>query len=260
MAATLAGSRLTDAHRTAQARVGARTVARLAQVWPLLDLTDLDATAPRWLTAAEGVVLSERQASETLAGEYARVYRSAEMGTTSRTFTPAAGDPLDVRRLRTSLLVTGPVHLKEAMRAGQALLGAADTASATAAASGMRHALNGGRSALINTAKTDPASPGWSRSIGTKPCGFCAMLASRGPVYFSGSFDRSDPRFHGPGTAKVHDSCHCNVEPIYRGDGWTPEARDLADLYDSVRRDLGPGASAKEMRQAFSQALEASRT
>lgn len=44
---------------------------------------------------------------------------------------------------------------------------------------------------------------------GAAPCWFCSMLASRGPVYQQDSLDESDPRFIGPGTAKVHDNCGC---------------------------------------------------
>jgi len=46
---------------------------------------------------------------------------------------------------------------------------------------------------------------------GSNPCWFCAMLASRGPVFQDDSFDESDPRFVGPGTARVHDNCGCSL-------------------------------------------------
>jgi hypothetical protein len=79
--ASAAGRRLTDAHRTAQARISAATVARLHQVWPLLDVKDLDATTARWLTAALPIIEQARSTSAALAAVYLRQFRTLETGT-----------------------------------------------------------------------------------------------------------------------------------------------------------------------------------
>ena len=81
-------------------------------------------------------------------------------------------------------------------------------------------------------------SPRWRRVTDGQPCGFCAMLASRGPVY--GSAQKA-----GAGNA-YHGRCGCTVEP-YDGDPmeWepTPDEQRFIDAYEAVHE---PGMSGAE--------------
>jgi hypothetical protein len=87
----------------------------------------------------------------------------------------------------------------------------------------IRHTLNAGRDQIAAAQQADPAAVGYYRETDGDPCHFCAMLASRGAVYKEDSFDESDPRFEGEGTAKVHDDCACHNRPIFTRDILLPE-------------------------------------
>ena len=92
-------------------------------------------------------------------------------------------------------------------------------ASERVASAVARHVQNGSRRTLEDNAKRDPMTIGYVRVTRDDPCFFCAMLASRGlegGLYQKDSFDLSDPRFVGEGTAKVHDNCGCGIKPVYR--------------------------------------------
>lgn len=84
----------------------------------------------------------------------------------------------------------------------------------------------------------------WARVVHESkggPCGFCVMLASRGPVYASSiSAGLRADRFH--------NNCRCTVVPVYTSRTW-PGKEDherYAALYQSVVRDGGlHGAQAR---------------
>lgn len=236
MAVTAGGAQLTEGHRLAQARLGAQTVRLLRSTWPLLDPTDLDATISRWLRVAVPLVTRQRRLSAVLAGQYLQAFRSLEVGVGG--YTPTLDDFADIRAVTTSLTVTGPVQVKQQMRRLVPLVRALELAEAGAARSGMRHALNGGRNTILRSVQEDRLALGWIRTTSGDPCSFCALLASRGPVFKEGAtFAASDARFVGDGDAKVHDSCLCSIEPVFRADTtWPGRAREWADLYDDAAR------------------------
>lgn len=193
---------LTEAHRLAQARIGARTVADMLAAWSLLDPNSLDATTPRWLLVATRLIATRRTESVTLAAGYMRAYRQLVTGSA---FPPVLAAPIDTAAISTSLTITGPVSLKSALTAGRSLADATETAQANASRAGMRHALNGGRDTIAATTEADPASVGYTRVTSGSPCDFCSMLAGRGAVY-------SDATAH----FQAHDGCSCSAQPGYR--------------------------------------------
>lgn len=126
-------------------------------------------------------------------------------------------------------------------------------AGAGAAAAAVRHVQNGGRAAVDELVKRDPVARGWVRITRDDACFFCAMLASRGPIYKGDSFDESDPRFEGPGEHKVHDSCGCSLRPVYtRSMSEWPEASLAADeLWRRVAKGKSPRKAILAFRQAY---------
>ena len=84
------------------------------------------------------------------------------------------------------------------------------------------------------------------------PCGFCAMLASRGPVYRSSAAA-------GKGVRAFHDRCRCVVVPVYTSRVWEgkEDAARYARVYDRVvrRGDL----HGSEARTAMDVALRGDR-
>ncbi|MFC9736679.1 hypothetical protein ACFVKC_02020 [Streptomyces noursei] len=83
-------------------------------------------------------------------------------------------------------------------------------AGAQQAAAASRVAMNGGRSALWNHTNRDKRALGYVRLSRTgTPCGFCAMLISRGIAYkseASATYKDGD---------LFHDNCHCYAEPVF---------------------------------------------
>lgn len=210
MAATLAGRRLTESHRLAQNRLGAATVARLLEVWPLLDAADLDASTQRWLRVAVPLVQQQRRLSATLAADYLRTFRAIELGTLSGLPRVAIG-AADPAVLATSLTVTGPVKVKQALAAGRTEVAAMDLGAAQSSGSGMRHAMSGGRDHIAELVRRDPRAIGYARVTSGNACAFCVTLSSRGAVYGKDSAD-----------FEAHDHCSCGAEPVYRADAPLP--------------------------------------
>lgn len=79
---------------------------------------------------------------------------------------------------------------------------------------------------------------GWARVLtGRTSCGFCVMLASRGPVY-------SSAHHAGKGGAggrdKFHNNCDCMVVPVYKSTDWVGrrEYEQLRDFYHATIKDV----------------------
>ena len=127
---------------------------------------------------------------------------------------------------------------------GDAIRDAIERAGVAVAGATIRHTGNAGRDKIRETAKADTRAVGWVRVTRSKPCYYCAMLASRGAVYKEDSFDRSDARFEGPGTAKVHDSCQCSMRPVYtrRHAEWPEFNQAMHELWENGDRDYGVDA------------------
>lgn len=103
--------------------------------------------------------------------------------------------------------------------------------AARATATLTRHVAQAGRDAVINTALGAGEEIGWARVLsGAENCAFCAMLASRGPVYRS---DKSALRVVGrngrPRGSRAlgeayHDHCDCECVLVRRGESWEGQA------------------------------------
>lgn len=239
MASAPEAARLTEAHRLAQARLGATTARQTLATWRILDPTDLDGTVTAWLRVAVPLVRSNRTASANLAAAYYRRFRAIE-APAAPPFTPLPAPALPAEQAITSLTVTGPVRLRSAMARGAALADATQLAQATSARAAMRLALDGGRRTVIDAVAGDQNAIGYARATSGDPCYFCAMLASRGPVYSEESAD-----------FEAHDSCACGAEPVYDLDsGWPPGSRDYRDLWDQAAR------GEQDSINAFRRALE----
>jgi hypothetical protein len=243
MAATLIGAQLTELQRAAQLRLAAQTISQMRAAWGLLDPADLDATFEQWLRVAVPVVQANRVVSSRLAGAYLAAFRHVELGSIAASVPVVLAAPVDVKAVTTSLLVTGPWSMKTAMTRGVARDQAADVAQARTAAAGMRHALDGGRTTILDTVAADRHALGWARVASGNACAFCAMVASRGPDYTS----------EATANFEAHDGCQCGAEPVYQADAaWPSNSQRYRDLWDehaagaddplnSFRRALGGG-------------------
>jgi hypothetical protein len=245
VAATPDGAVLTEAHRQAQILVHLETVLRLRQLAPLLDVEDLTATTPAWVDAAERVVIAEHGRSSALARAYIRAFRLAEIG---EAWTGALPDTVVTREaLRTSLLVTGPVQARRDTTRGYELDEIMARLVERSANAGARHALAGGRGTIVGATTADRRALGYARVTDANPCAFCALLASRGPVYKTARAATTTRRGH-----RYHDHCQCTAELVYRRDSnWPGQAREYRALYDQSTAGLSGQAAIRAFRRAY---------
>jgi len=122
-------------------------------------------------------------------------------------------------------------------------------AGAQQAAAAERIAMNGGRSTVWNHMQRDKRAIGYIRLSRTgTPCGWCAMLISRGPVYRS----RSSAEF--ADGDKYHDNCHCYAEPVFTREQYNGSAsyelnRRYEELWPKVTRGLSGKAAVSAWRR-----------
>lgn len=237
MASSPQAARLTEAHRLAQTRLGAQTAQQMTDAWSVLDPARIDATVEAWLRVSVPVLQNQRATSARLAGAYLRAFRTLEVG---EEIAPTLAAALDPAQTATSLLVTGPVKVKQATARGVPLDAASVLGRESSARAGMRLALAGGRSTITSTLTADPQAHGWARVTSGSPCAFCDMLASRGPVYGEASAD-----------FEAHDGCSCTAEPVYNHDAaWPPGAREARAVWDESTRGLTGAEALAAFRRA----------
>lgn len=240
MAATDEGRALTEVQRRRQAAILADTTATSRELMALLDPRDLDATAARWVRANEALVREMRADSERAAAAYLRSFREAEIGDPDVEFRRVA---LDREQVRRSLTITGPGTIRTLSARGMPLDRAVQAATVSSSGAASRHALNGGRQGVMETIQSDRRARGWQRFTSAKPCSFCAMIASRGPIFSESSAD-----------FRAHDHCQCSAEPVYRADSRMPEpGRQARDLWQRSTH----GLSGRDAMNAFRRAYEA---
>jgi hypothetical protein len=229
---------LADAHRLTQQKLGIQTIRLLHTAFPLLDIQNLDATTGRWLEATVNLVRVQHLRSARMAGDYLTAARALDLGVDSPLVPVLA--IADIEQITTSLRVTGPIRARELGGAGRTLTEIRQAVFTASSRAGMRHALAGGRNTITGTTARDRKG-GWARVTSGDPCAFCAMLASRGPVY-----SQATVRF------RAHDGCSCSAMAVYnRRDGWTGQARGYRDLWN----DVATGAT--DPLNAFRRALKA---
>lgn len=238
MAATVAARRLTEAHRLAQGRLGAQTVQHMRTIWPLLDPADPE----RWLRATRLVIDAQRQVSARLAANYVSTFKMLELGAGVTAAPVVLAEAAPAAAVTTSMLVTGPSAVETAVRRGVRAVEAMDVAEARSSAAALRHVLDGGRETIIETVSADRQAQGWARSVSGNCCAFCAMLASRGPVY-----GRDSVNFHS------HDACKCSAEPVYRDDAaWPARSREFQQRWSESTAGLSGNDAINAFRRSLS--------
>jgi hypothetical protein len=128
-----------------------------------------------------------------------------------------------------------------------------------------------GRATIADNASRDRVRVGFARIARPDACAFCGMLASRGAEYASeasaggvvgrgvsaastkGKAGGQGKGLRGRGSRAIgsndyHDSCHCVVAPVFRGDTFATEAAaPFKALYDDAFEiNEGGAISAKE--------------
>jgi len=264
MAVTAQAAALTEAERLAQARNGALVAYVVAQLWlRSIDPDDIDGSSFDLINRLLPMIKQRRELSQQLARTYYTNFRAAEVKGGDGFALPAPTEFL-TDAVQTSLRVTGPIALKKRIAAlpltdlttpavQKALIKQAiDDTAIDISGAATRHVMNGGRDEIQSALDEDREALGYIRVTDGDPCYFCAMLASRGPVYDGESFDQSDPRFIGKGSHKVHDHCGCGVEPVYsRKTKWPGKAKAAETAWIDLSNELGRVPTINDFRKRW---------
>ncbi len=238
---------LTAAYRRRALAAKAAALLDVVKLWPLIDLDDIDRSWPAVMRALELIVADGRSTVASAAADYLRQMRDLQNPTADLDILPASSpDPL---ALAASLTATGPATIKDAISRGLTAAAAADRALTVLSGAVARTVLNGGRDTVIQTIEASGVYR-WMRVTHGKTCWFCAMLASRGPVYHSRA-TAGDARGR-PG--RFHDHCDCTIEPVLVADPVVPAS---IQRYDELWSRTTAGLSGADARNAFRLAYEA---
>lgn len=218
--------RLTLSRRVQQTRRAAAIAALVALYYRTRVKVDDPRSIERWIELMIPKIIEEQNKQAEAAARYGNTLRKLELGPGPQSYTFEPVKASSFEQLDRSLRYLGPEReIKKVLEIEQRDLAptmkramieeAKDLSARAVAGSVARHTQNGARQTLYDNAQADPVCLGYLRVTKTDPCYFCAALASRGIIYGEDSFDVSDPRFTGTGTAKVHDSCACHLKPVY---------------------------------------------
>ncbi|MGW2223790.1 VG15 protein [Streptomyces formicae] len=225
-------------YRGIQALMAARVAQRVLQVWrDLMNPAKVDASWLAVRAALVPIVEQGRQQSAELARVAYTEARRAEISEEDG-FKPEGPLPLLLDRLESALDVTGPIEFKKAIAAGKTPQQALDAAAVRMVGTTQYLALEGGRQVMNRSIEADERATGWARVTDGSPCAWCAMLASRGPVYKTAK-TAGDPR---QGGNSYHDHCACQAWPAFTHD--EPFIGVAEKLYDDwLRTTRGRGGT-----------------
>jgi hypothetical protein len=224
----------------------------LARAWGVLDVNDMQGTMPKFRLAVAGLVDRFSLSSATSAADY--YHRQREDAGIRGRYLPAPAPAPSLDEIGKQLdwatqdLTAPLVAVQEAL------------ASAEKAVAGVSQKLvvDRGRDTITNAVNDDRHAYGWSRVAQPDACYFCAILATRGPVYKSREvFAASNAKFHGVGEIKVHNNCHCIPVPLFSEHYEAPDyVQEWLRIYYQAKRGARRGQSDLN---AFRAALNARR-
>lgn len=271
MAHTERGAQLTASHQEAQAALSTSLVEAIRDLFlSIFDVNDIDGSSATFIAKALPMVVEARDLSTEMATAYLDAFRKVELTGLVDAADLDPADPLtvpldvledmvaedlleaeDLAQLSSSFVdslpspgqlakdlhSSGAAVAKKKLGAGSSAAEAKDVAAKAVAAKAVQQVADGGRSPMLQEAERGAhACVGYARVVDDNPCPFCAMLASRGAVYRSNSFEDSNGLFSGDGRFKVHPGCGCTLEPIYGGriTGLPPESKRLMEEWADI--------------------------
>lgn len=213
-------TRLDSEYRREQLRLNKDALRRLAELFPALNLADIDRTAPGWVLAVEQSTAQHYAMSQSLAHRYYEASRAAAGYLDEVSFVLPS---MDGGKLRASLTYKGPYAAKKLLSRGVMPNQAARLLFGTTGGIAMRHGQAGARDTIVTASNADPKNYGWRRLTSAGACDFCLFLADRGAVYREETADFA-----------AHDTCGCRAAPVFKGGELGPEA-DAAQYIGSSR-------------------------
>lgn len=226
MAVTEVGAVLTEAHRTAQLGILESLLRMFEQEWTEEVAFDSAAFAAWVAEHAPEVAAAYRLSAETAQRYYER-FREAEG--VQDPFTSVILDSLDPWAWSESVTRWGPSYVTTLVEDGLTEEAAARRSLVALSLDATRTSMAGGRTALSALMEEESRPVRWARIPRGRCCAFCAMLASRGPVY-SSSWAAGAGRHW-------HRGCKCTVEPYFGRGRYQlhPTSQQYATMWDNLK-------------------------
>jgi hypothetical protein len=263
-------------YRAIIARTALGIITIMRGEWASVDPDNLAGSSADWLQHTISLVLAGERSAIDAANSYtAAVRRISVPGAPAWRPTPI--EPPTAEQVRSSIIFTGLAQTGQQLgkvendiqsrkqnpedpashedldrQASARKRQLMETAIQRAAGAATRYITTAGRDQLVDNVQKDDVALGWARTTKAGCCYFCAMLASRGPVYKKDSFKASNAAFHGVGDQKVHDNCGCGLRPLYSRDDPLPER---TDEFEQLWIDKATGSGAEAIRN-FRRAYE----
>jgi hypothetical protein len=112
-------------------------------------------------------------------------------------------------------------------------------------AAARRLVLNTGRQTTVQAVQDDRRARAWAREARPDCCAFCAMLASRGPVYKT----EATASLRARDGQSYHDHCHCQPVPVFGQYEPTAHARQWTADWQNLKRENGGSLSLNQWRR-----------
>ncbi|MFC3986444.1 VG15 protein [Streptosporangium jomthongense] len=240
-------------YQDAQRALSAQLVEEMDPLWSLVRLGAFATTVPAWIDAVIDLLRRFAGMSGALAADHYADERDA--AGVRGIFQPALAEIPDGKAEASLRWAIQDLWIPEAddpPPIEDRLVAAREKAAGVA----QKIVADVGRDTIVQAAGEDPEVLGWGRTTGPDACHFCALMASRGPVYHSEETagGTADAQFEGSGKYKFHDHCDCTVYPIFQGQRWEPPA--YVDEWDrlytvSTGAERGTRAKLRAWRRAF---------
>jgi hypothetical protein len=228
-------SELAETYRVEQARISAEVSRDVLDLW-LNGYRPGDSDIWRLLIVALMALVNRfRGESSRSAINYYLASRAAASVPDLHVPRPAQDSPREL--IDATAQITGARTFGRSLTANVGQKRAAQNSGVQLAGAMARVSLDAGRETILNATQEDHEAIGWIRITDANPCAFCAMLASRGPV-----FGEDTVAF------QAHAHCACVSAPVWsRDEAWLGHSEDL---YQQWKRETA-GESGKDAIRAW---------
>lgn len=224
-------------YQAAQNLLGVTLIRDILSQWRLT-MTDLSSVRALWPVIRPAIMLAVNDKRDVFWNMglrfFARVRGASGITSPVPEVLPV---PLPPALVQATLDSTGPWTMLKAVSKSVPPGEAADIAAVRLSGAASRLAIQGARQAVLASVQADPAAMAWARGLGPRPCYFCAMLASRGPVYKSSA----------SAGFEAHNHCMCYAIPVFSAGQGAPGWQQLQDDWQRVTK----GLSGQDARKAW---------
>lgn len=230
----MAPLREAEAHQKTVADLTTLAIRDLVTLWGSLDTADATATAVALRAALPELVQSYGSVAASLAADFYDDLR--EQANVRSEYTTVLADPPPAEK----------IAVLARWAAGPLFSGTPDPELVLSRLSGgvQRSVAGVDRGTIELNTTRDPSAPRYARHASANACAFCALIASRGPVYHTET----------AAGGRYHDHCHCIAVPDWGDyqpapyvarweraytDATRSGARGTAEVLAHMRRTLG---------------------